>query len=252
METRALNRFNSKNMISIVIPTLNEEKIIERTLSSLKRLTLPHEIIVSDGGSKDRTAEIARRYADKVIVYAGTTRQNIAMGRNAGAAVATGDYLAFLDADCSIPDPDTFFSHAIASFEKESKLAVLIGWIRVMPEYETFPDMVIMYCLNLYYILLNNLIGIGIGGGEFQLTRTADFIRVGRFNETLAAAEDMDLLYRLSRLGKSRVDGKLLVFHTGRRAHKVGWPKLLYTWSANGLSVWLRGKSVSSEWEVVR
>ena len=56
-------------MISIIIPTYNEEKIIGKTLSELKaKLTLPHEIIVTDDKSKDRTAEIARAYADQVLV----------------------------------------------------------------------------------------------------------------------------------------------------------------------------------------
>jgi glycosyltransferase involved in cell wall biosynthesis len=49
-------------MISIIIPTLNEAKIIESTLRTLvTTLTLPNEVIVSDGGSSDRTAELAQR-----------------------------------------------------------------------------------------------------------------------------------------------------------------------------------------------
>src|SRR5438874_2570272 len=52
------------SMISIIIPTLDEEKVIGRTLSLLKsQLTIPHEIIVSDGASKDKTVEIAKKLA---------------------------------------------------------------------------------------------------------------------------------------------------------------------------------------------
>ena len=88
-------------MISIIIPTIKEEKVIGRTLRNLKsRLTIPHEIIVTDGKSTDKTVEIARGIADKVVEYTGTTRQTIAQGRNDGAKSAQGEYIAFMDADC--------------------------------------------------------------------------------------------------------------------------------------------------------
>ena len=78
-------------MISIIIPTLNEAKIIESTLRTLAAtLTLPHEVIVSDGGSSDRTAELATRHANTVVVYSGAGRQTIGKGRNNGAKAATG------------------------------------------------------------------------------------------------------------------------------------------------------------------
>ena len=80
-------------MISIVIPTLNEEKIIETTLRSLRAYSGYLEIIVSDGRSTDRTVEIARSIADTVVVHSGPERQNISKGRNRGAEVATGDIL---------------------------------------------------------------------------------------------------------------------------------------------------------------
>ena len=57
-------------MISIIIPTLNEEKIIEATLCTLtSTLTIPHEVIVSDGGSSDRTVELAKKYAGAVVFF---------------------------------------------------------------------------------------------------------------------------------------------------------------------------------------
>ena len=56
-------------MLSIIIPTREEEKAIGATISRLKSgLTLPHEIIVSDGHSSDRTVEIAKSFGAKVIV----------------------------------------------------------------------------------------------------------------------------------------------------------------------------------------
>jgi glycosyltransferase involved in cell wall biosynthesis len=55
-------------MISIILPTFNEEKVIESTLRTLaSTLTLPHEIIVSDGRSSDLTVQIAAKYAAVVV-----------------------------------------------------------------------------------------------------------------------------------------------------------------------------------------
>jgi len=69
-------------MISFIIPTLREESSLEKTLNWLSTYTGENEIIISDGGSTDKTLEIARKYTDKIIVYEGTKRQTIGMGRN--------------------------------------------------------------------------------------------------------------------------------------------------------------------------
>jgi len=89
---------------SVIVPALNEETYIESCLKSISRQTLPrnsYEIIVSDGGSNDRTVEIARKYADRVIV---STKSGIWWGRNQGANFAKGKYLVFIDADTRIKE----------------------------------------------------------------------------------------------------------------------------------------------------
>ena len=238
-------------MISIIIPTLNEESVIEERLRLMKRLTLPHEIIVSDGRSNDRTVEIARGLADKVIEYTGEARQTIAMGRNAGAAAATGEFMAFFDADCSVSDPDAFFREALRQFD-DRRLTGLVGDIRVLPQFATISDKVIYTVYNRYLWMLNNVLGLGVSGGEFQMMRKTDFNKIGGYDEKLVASEDMDLLSRLAKLGKVKLDLSLVVFHTGRRAHKIGWPKLLFLWTSNSISMMLRKKAYSKEWEPIR
>jgi len=84
------------------------------------------------------------------------------------------------------------------------------------------------------------------------MVRANAFRRVGGYNERLAAAEDHDLFRRLRKIGRTRFEKTLTVFHTGRRAHAVGWPKLLLTWAINGLSVLIFKRSASKEWEEVR
>src|SRR5690606_5957874 len=91
--------------ITVVIPAFNEQDCLAATLRALQAQDYPAgrvEVIVVDNGSTDRTREIAAALGARVLVRPGVT---IAALRNAGAAEARGEILAFLDADC-VPAPD--------------------------------------------------------------------------------------------------------------------------------------------------
>ncbi|MEA2715616.1 MAG: hypothetical protein QOG91_644 [Candidatus Parcubacteria bacterium] len=240
-------------MISIIIPTLNEESVIGETLADLKsRLTIPHEIIVTDGKSTDRTVEIARTYATAVVTYAGSARQTIAEGRNDGARAAHGEFLAFMDADCRFADPDAFFTEALTHFDADPRAAGLTVAIRVLPRMETAADKIVFIIFNNYLRLVNNVFGLGISAGEFQMIRRSAFDKVGGYRPELVASEDIDIFYRLSKMGRIVFDSSITVFHTGRRAHKIGWPKLIATWIMNSFYMWTTGRAYSKEWKVIR
>jgi glycosyltransferase involved in cell wall biosynthesis len=239
-------------MISFVIPTLNEEKTIEKTLQCLTAFPGEYEIIISDGKSKDGTVEICRKYTDNVIAYDMPERQTIALARNMGAAAAKGEYLVFLDADVVIPDINEFFNTAEAAFRSNDKLVALTVYYSVLPEMRTWADSYFFKMLGLQFFVQNNIFHIGGAGGEFQMIIADAFRRVGGFNERLAAAEDMDLFRRLSKIGRTRFESNLTVYHTGRRAHAVGWPRLAREWFANTASVFLFKRSASKEWKEIR
>lgn len=99
------------NKLSVIIITLNEEEFIENLLIELSK-TDDIEVIVSDGGSIDRTARVARKYTDKVI--RGERGRGVQL--NAGAALATGEILWFLHADSK--PPDNFKEHIFKTMEK--------------------------------------------------------------------------------------------------------------------------------------
>lgn len=88
-------------MISVVIPTLNEERALPRTLETLFRQAARFEVIVVDGGSTDRTRRIAEAFPAARLLAAprGRARQ-----MNAGATLAGGEWLLFLHADTVLPD----------------------------------------------------------------------------------------------------------------------------------------------------
>ena len=240
-------------MISIIIPTLNEAKIIESTLRTLAAtLTLPHEVIVSDGGSSDRTAELAAQYANTVVVHSCAGRQTIGQGRNDGAKVANSDLLVFLDADCVIPAPDQFFARALAHFERDPELVGLTAYLHVFPADETFGDKLVSGIANLGLRVANNVLKRGASFGEFQMIRREAFARLGGFRADLIAFEDADMFRRLSRIGRTMIAPELRVLHSGRRGHQVGHPQLIAMWLVNLAFVTLRNRTFSKEWKPIR
>ncbi len=80
--------------ISIIIPILNEAKILDKTLSQLQPELGHHELIIVDGGSTDGSTRIAEKYGKVLTSARGRAKQ-----LNAGAAAAIGDILLFLHAD---------------------------------------------------------------------------------------------------------------------------------------------------------
>ena len=87
-------------LVSIIIPTLNEESNIRRLAASLDRLRGRSEVIIADGGSLDGTVETARACGLKVVESARGRGPQM----NAGAQIAMGDALLFLHADTQVPD----------------------------------------------------------------------------------------------------------------------------------------------------
>ena len=81
-------------MISVIIPVLNEAKILDQSLARLTPQLKGHELIIVDGGSTDETLLIAKRYGQVIFAERGRACQS-----NAGAAAARGDILLFLHAD---------------------------------------------------------------------------------------------------------------------------------------------------------
>jgi cellulose synthase/poly-beta-1,6-N-acetylglucosamine synthase-like glycosyltransferase len=90
--------------VSIIVPAHNEEALLGATLAALRvaaaEIDAPHEIVVVDDSSTDRTAAIAREHGARVV---SATVHQIAAARNAGARATEGDFLVFVDADTIVP-----------------------------------------------------------------------------------------------------------------------------------------------------
>lgn len=238
---------------SIIIPTLNEEKLLPvllRQLDSKIREKFEAELIISDGGSQDKTLMIAQEYADVVVLSKEGVKQNIALGRNAGVKYAQGDVLIFLGADIRLSDAERFFSYIDNKFYTSSYPAMTCN-VKIFPEEEIAADRFFHVFLNTYFYLLN-VFGVGMGRGECQVVRKDVFQSFGGYNENLAAGEDFDLFKRIRKTGKILYNRNMCVYESPRRYRRYGYLRVCASWFINSYYVIFKNKSLASEWEQIR
>jgi len=111
-----------KPILSVIIPTLNEEKYLPELLSDLKKQTRKDfEVIIVDGKSQDLTKEKALLFHDVLkLRFITAQKTNVAFQRNYGAEKAVGEYLFFIDADTRIKS--STMNHALKHIEDEHDL----------------------------------------------------------------------------------------------------------------------------------
>ncbi|MEM3442834.1 MAG: glycosyltransferase [Candidatus Bathyarchaeia archaeon] len=228
--------------VSVVIPTFQEEKYIEKTLSKLAGIKPPIEIIVVDGGSKDNTVEIARRYASAVYQI---NMRGISRARNYGAKKAKGDIIVFLDADvCTPPD---FVDKVLKTFKNKN---VVGATCYIMPVNPTLAEAAFFHFYN---FLIRAIFKIRPHArGEFFAVRRSTFLAAHGFDENMPCIEDHDLANRLSKLGKFVFIKDLTVYESLRRFRKLGLFKVVSVWFVDYLFFVLRGRPFSKIWQPAR
>lgn len=173
---------NPRQSISVVIPVHDGERYLAAAIASVLAQTCPPtEIIVVDDGSTDDSGVIARAYGDPVRLVRQSNR-GPAAARNAGIQQATGDILAFLDADdLWVPDKLTRQVEMLCS---DPAYEAVSGHI------ENFlsPDLDATQCQSLAQAAQQ---GGNIHVGALLIWRTA-FVRVGYFDEQWRQSEFVD------------------------------------------------------------
>ncbi|GAB1442132.1 hypothetical protein MASR2M39_09670 [Ignavibacteriales bacterium] len=239
---------------SIIIPVLNEEKLLPGLLENLAAITNNKdsvEVIVADGGSSDNSVKICKNRVDKVIDVSKEEVNNIASGRNAGAWAASGKILIFCNADILFASPGSLLAEISEIFRSDEKLSAIAAWVETFPHEEKPIDKLFHLFYNHYFRLLN-ILKLGMGRGECIIVRNSDFMKIGGFNPELPAGEDFELFNRLINLGNVEYSKKIKVFESPRRFRKLGYLKVTSIWTLNALSVMFRKRSISKEWKQVR
>jgi len=98
-----MNKFPT---VSVVIPTYNSESVLKACLDSIESQDYPAgriEVIVADGGSLDKTVDIARKYTDKIFSNPLKTGE---AGKAVGIRKANGEIIALIDSDNILPQKD--------------------------------------------------------------------------------------------------------------------------------------------------
>jgi len=176
--------------VSVIIPALNEAGRLPDILGALGAQTSPpYEIIVADAGSTDDTRVIATA-AGCVVVDGGMP----AVGRNAGAAVATGDLLVFLDADVR-PEPD-FLEQATAEFGQSD---CVVATCLIAPLEPGALNVFLAETANLYLQVMRPVSPHAPGSCVMCLRTVHETI--GGFDESLKLAEDHDYVQRAAAHG---------------------------------------------------
>lgn len=239
--------------ISVIIPTLNEEKLIANTIGQFNddlKAKYDVEVIVSDGGSTDKTLTIIEGKVDKIVIHNKDYKQNISEGRNMGFKSSTGNVLIFFNADTCVKDIDLFFKNII-EYLKDDYVSALAFPVKVFPHEELLRDKVFHYIYN-YYVLLLNYLFMGMGRGECHVIKRKAFESVKGYNEKLGAGEDFELYTKLHKIGKIRFCRDLVVYESPRRYRKFGYLYVLFDWAKNSVWITLFKKSVSKEWKPIR
>ncbi|MEM1725062.1 MAG: glycosyltransferase [Thermoplasmata archaeon] len=208
-------------VISIIVPTLNEEKYIENTLLSLKwqNFKLPYEIIVSDSNSKDKTIKIAKKYADVIII---SDKKGVSVGRNLRARIAKAEILLFVDAD-TILLPNAL--KEIYEFLKKKEYVganIVVLSDNLKYNFHYIAATIVCYLLN--KINAHPVYAVCLA------CRKKEFMKVGGFNEKLHVAEDIDLGERLKKLGRIGYLTNTFAISSARRLNKWGVFKTIAAW----------------------
>lgn len=219
-------------MLSIIIPTLNEEKYLPLLLAAIKRQSFSdYEIVVSDGKSEDSTISIARDAGCRVVEDEG---RSPARQRNMGARVAKGDTILFLDADSLLPD--NFLPAAYEEFRNKNLSAAGFYLHFNSPKrvYRCIePAFRVMSYLGQYFYPAS--VGVGIMAAK----NAHDTIK--GFDESIYIGEDYDYINRLAGVGRYRMITSTFLFFSVRRLEKEGVLPVLWKWFVGGIYFIIRG-----------
>ncbi|MBE6500070.1 MAG: glycosyltransferase [Methanobrevibacter thaueri] len=223
-------------ILSIIIPTYNEEEYLPILLKSIKEQSFKdYEIIVADANSTDKTREIAEEYGC-IIVEGGLP----GVGRNNGAKVAKGEYLLFLDSDLELTED--YLRDVIYEFRME-RLGIAIT--QMQPMSKKIEDKIFHDFANQFMISVENIKPHGAGCyGIIAKKELHD--SCGGFDENLTFGEDTDYIERLASKEQFKVLRNAKIGVSTRRLEEEGIETLIRQYGKSTINDFL-GKRTDAE-----
>jgi glycosyltransferase involved in cell wall biosynthesis len=202
--------------VSVVVPAHNEEKLLGESLSRIRAAMRAFEqagwsaeLIVCDNNSTDRTTALAAAAGARVVFE---PINQISRARNTGAAIATGDWLVFIDAD-SYPSPE-LLADVVQAVQRGD---VVAGGATV----EIDTDRAALRAVAVVWNLFSRL--TRWAAGSFIFCEAATFRQIGGFSQSLYVGEEIDLFRRLKRVAR-RLHRRIVILYrhplqtSGRKA----------------------------------
>ena len=227
-------------MLTIVVPTYNEEENIGNCLRALNNQTAArekYEILVVDGGSKDKTWALAKKYgADKVMMQKG---KGIAGAKNTAAEAARGKILASMDAD--VIAPREWVEAILNRFSKEN----VVGFAGVSSSIEQ--DFMSRLGLDSLAVFSKfcALVGRPLLAGQGSAVRLDVLKKIGGFIAEYNIVHDVEVGWRAKKYGKIAFDRKWRVYTSSRRIKKMGFIKYFRLMASTAFTYWTK-KTASS------
>ena len=197
--------------LTVIIPTFNHSDFIVETLESVFAQTFQDfEVIVVNDGSPDDTEALLRPYIEgQRIRYLCQENQGVAAARNAGLALAMGEWIAFLDDDDLWPTDKLEWQ--VACLESSNALMVgglcsLFGDSKDRKMLRTSDDFKMFTTPDLFK-------SNPFGSPGQTLIRKSALDQIGGFDPSIWGVDDMDLWIRLSKIGEIRRHQKLALFY---------------------------------------
>ena len=223
-------------ILSIIIPTYNEEEYLPKLLDSIKSQSFDdYEIIVADANSTDKTREIAESYGC-IVVDGGLP----GVGRNNGARVAKGEYLLFLDSDLVLTDD--YLRNVIYEFRMEH-LGIAIT--QMLPLSDKTTDKLFHDFANYFMIGVEKIKPHG-AGCYGMIAKRSLHEELGGFDESLTFGEDTDYIERLAQKERFRVIRNAKIGVSTRRLEEEGLVTLIRQYGKSTVNDFL-GKRTSAE-----
>jgi glycosyltransferase involved in cell wall biosynthesis len=217
--------------LSIIIPTLNEERFLPGTLKSIIRQDFcgGYEIIVVDNHSIDETRKIASE-CGCLVVDGGLP----AAARNNGARVANGEYLLFLDADVRLTD-----NFLQSLFDKIKKHKIAVGGGPLFPFDGDLRDKIMESVFNAYNFATQYF--YPHAQGAFIFSRKDIHKKIGGFREDLAMCEDHNYVWRASKISRFKFILSPTVLISTRRFQADGRSSTFWKYLSYEISRWFKG-----------